>query len=1200
MSDIQLLYGEAEALSMGGGGGFGSMTPPVLHSADSSANWTTSEHYRFVLRNQHTDLGWSFDSAGNYRPQPHNLLLSHRDMSRGGWAATRGVLVGEGDGDPFGGDEGTWFSYNAERDVEKYVEQSVSVVSGATYVFSVYTTTFFGPGDGAEELVCLEAVSGLTTDRTFIDVREDDLAVETGPGGFVDLGNGWLRIWVRHQAADATVRLRIYPNTTSASDQETREIGTSGDFFGPALTETPEMVAWAASDDGLRAYYGPRESHTGASPYVARGLLLERATINLLRQSVVFDDAEWTKYGMTVAVADYGGSPDGSQRDMIEISALQTHQIRSQTTSALTANRRACVRIRARAGNRDWLRVECRNASTSFHRAYFNISAGALGTTTNLVDASITALDGGWYDCLMRFETASGGNFYVTLAGTAGNNGSNRFIGVSTATAYSLAVAQFETGEVPTEYLPTYGLTRARNTDDIRISRRSSLRDGAVQIEYARDNNNSASNDPLIYSQVGNNVLYTQGANSLVTSDGGRMITSTQGDNDDFANTTVLAVNWSGDMMEHVMGGMVIARGAFDGKLPGSESDGYGLTSVEGVTRIERMLIWDTSPGEALLEADTGPVRTVSHDFGTGTDAPAWLATNSTEPGYVYSPTGVYGTVPHNLFDQAENAVGGSWVSSGGLISTAGVADPVGGSGAVVHSNGIRSSGALAGTLTYAFPTTSLHPGGEITLSVNALRIGSNGYIGLGIRNTATPAEQIVGYFSTTGRVNRIQQWGAYGLVRSNVVANDPNWVYIQATFTAPPDAQIEVICYPAVSDTTGTNTYSSFNQVLWRWQFERRSHAGEWLGADHIEPRIDWSPIRMPSGGALLCYGRREQKLGYTENPLSGGSIWSAVAGSIRENRLVRFGHSFHQFLDTLANTQHRIDIASSGITAGWWTFSCIVRKITTTGYLTVRFGNSSEHGTIELAPDGTFIVSTSSSSVASGTATLIEVLPRHLWYVRISVNKASAAALVASITTHDISTSLSYAGRGTSRFYIGGAQVEAGRFTSNPIPTWDAGPRMHVDDGHVAMIADYIGAAEGTIITWGRFRELVSRGRQYVFQLRINNGSVIELFLNNSGPLRLSAIVGGTRQFTLTSTVTPVVHQQYRLAVAWAVDDYRLTIDSATWHYTNSAAVPPVRDLHIGHSRGQNEMRGEIDAIRIYDRRLLEAEILATPGVV
>ena len=992
-------------------------------------------------------------------------------------------------------------------------------------------------------------------------------------------------------------------------------------LWGPQLTESPSVMPWVGSLSGASAFVGARVDHSPATG-VGRGLLLEAAGSNVQRRSADLGHADWTKNGITLVEVAEAKSPTGRAWNFVEEAGTGNHRIYTANAARSTlVTGEGYVSVRAKMGTRRYMRIDVRRDRVLIGGAVFDLQAGTSmgnwkgGGIRGPVKGALTMAGDGWWDCRIHLPGITSNIFYVfhIFAGNA-MSGVTSYAGVAGDVAIQVAAAQLENGNRPLSWLPTFDAARTRDADAAVVPRLMNTASGAVELSYARDVNDAAS-APLVYlgAAPAASWLYTSGAADMVTTDGVNLMTSMDADNDDIEAAVAYAIHYHDAMMDHVEGGAVVATAAFDGAMVGNGDDGLGLGHGGGVTRIEKLNIWDLAPGAALLEGETAAHYTVGYDFDRMSEPPAWLDSLSTDIGFVWRADGEYGTVGHNLFDHTRVPEGGSWVLSGLTITAGGRPDPNGAMEAIrAYNTGPTRS--AAGSMDYTLPA---HPGGPLSISFYAKadrRTGAGHYLMLRVENSANAADFKDQYF-TADAVGAAH--GTWVLIRHHAVAmgGATGWRRYSATFDMPQGAVVKVKIFPSVVDSSGLLRGDQLPDIdLWRPQAEIRAMPGEWRGeADGTgpvyEPRIDWNPQRMPSGGALLCRGLRENDLGNSENPTADAlSVWGTTGGTIRERQDSWRGIVLHEFEEDAATSQHGVDIQPNLSQKGKWTASAYLQS-QGRRFITVEIRDGAAHvAKVVLDRDSRrnpAVTETGSGSVAKAFLLSDSSV---VWRVSLTIDNTSVAASspLLTIRGHNVSGDLSLAGAGARSLRFGGVQVENEGVVSNYIETWAGTARNHEDSAHIVSVPTYIGADRGTVIAWTILKEIAGGNtRQTVFCLRRSNGNLIECNFNTD-KWQLSRALGGSRPTSWSTgganpwmnlrPATPIaVDTLYKVAAAWAPDDWRLTVGVETLNETSAAVPLNMTRLDLGHNNERFPLLGEIQRLRVYDRRLTQAEILA-----
>lgn len=131
------------------------------------------------------------------------------------------------------------------------------------------------------------------------------------------------------------------------------------------------------------------------------------ATQNLLLWSEDISNASWTKTAIT-ATAGAATDPLGTSNASLLVpnTSNTNHQV-LQNVANLTSGNVVCYSFYAKPAGYDYLLLRVGNGMGAIINAYFNVTAGTLGTTGTGVTSSITSAGSGWYLCTM-FTAFSG------------------------------------------------------------------------------------------------------------------------------------------------------------------------------------------------------------------------------------------------------------------------------------------------------------------------------------------------------------------------------------------------------------------------------------------------------------------------------------------------------------------------------------------------------------------------------------------------------------------------------------------------------------------------------------------------------------------------------------------------------------------------------------------------------------------------
>lgn len=212
-----------------------------------------------------------------------------------------------------------------------------------------------------------------------------------------------------------------------------------------------------------------------------RGLLVEEQRTNLLLRSQEFDNASWTKEGVTVS-ANAALAPDGS----LTAETLSTGTSFGEHRIYMAAGASAVHShsIYAKAGTANFVSLSTGNTT---YYAVFDLGAGVVSSSVNCT-SSIVSVGGGWYRLSVTGGVAMPAFFFVANIGetaasavpVVGSTGTNKTV--------HLWGAQLEAGAFATSYVPTTtaAVTRAIDDPDFTIP------SGIVRLEYTYDDDTTA------------------------------------------------------------------------------------------------------------------------------------------------------------------------------------------------------------------------------------------------------------------------------------------------------------------------------------------------------------------------------------------------------------------------------------------------------------------------------------------------------------------------------------------------------------------------------------------------------------------------------------------------------------------------------------------------------------------------------------
>ena len=215
------------------------------------------------------------------------------------------------------------------------------------------------------------------------------------------------------------------------------------------------LAAGAVYKDGKINTIKPAAPNTRAPLLVTRGSnltatrvdkngLIEKGRENLFKQSNNFNTTPWaSSVTLTSGQSGYDGSNDAWLLTKTSSGAQSVYNYINET-GVMTMS------VYAKAGSTNWMRL-----TQGGKTAYFDLSgSGAVGTSSNGIDQTITSVGNGWFRCTLTANKTTAGQtpiYPYTAEGDASGSTDSIYIQDS----------QFEQGLVATEYIES-GVTTGK------------------------------------------------------------------------------------------------------------------------------------------------------------------------------------------------------------------------------------------------------------------------------------------------------------------------------------------------------------------------------------------------------------------------------------------------------------------------------------------------------------------------------------------------------------------------------------------------------------------------------------------------------------------------------------------------------------------------------------------------------------------
>ena len=430
-------------------------------------------------------------SDGVLRSAVTNLLLRSEEFDNAAWVKSGATVSVDQIASPIG-------LVNADKLVEgtntgtHNASQTVTVVSGATYVYSTYIK--------AGERTFVGVYAGNPSQGIIINLSNGAFAgnLISAPTSYtiIPAGNGWYRASITYTASSTLTAPGVYVCNASAAFSYTGD-NTSGIYaWGAQLEQSATVGEYIPTTSAINS--APRFDHnptTGES----LGLMVEEARTNLVLRSEEFDNASWAKVRSTVT-ANAIIAPDGaSTADFIQQSAGQTNAGVVTVTAVVTT---PVLSIFAKAGTKS--RISLLTDASGNSETWFDLANGTVGTKGSNHAANIVNFGNGWHRCSVA-STVISAFASIYLADT---NGSRV---VTDSGGVYLWGAQLEAGALATSYIPTTTATVTRAADVASITGTNfsswyNQTEGTVFTEYRDPGVSGTNRTPFAISDgTGNN-----------------------------------------------------------------------------------------------------------------------------------------------------------------------------------------------------------------------------------------------------------------------------------------------------------------------------------------------------------------------------------------------------------------------------------------------------------------------------------------------------------------------------------------------------------------------------------------------------------------------------------------------------------------------------------------------------------------------
>ena len=423
-------------------------------------------------------------SDGNIEKTRTNSILYSNDFDTG-FSKTRASLVSGQSG--YDGSSDAWgFVDTADNSTHLIVQ---TVASSEVATFSVYAKA------GAVNFIAFR-YEDATVDYAYFDLANGILGTIDSDyitANITSVGNGWYRCEAVRTSANKVVIL----SAQSDNDPTYAGAGTTAIYIqdsqleqglvATSYIETTSTAVSVGSYDNV-----PRLNYTAGSTSSCPSLLLEPQRTNLIDNSEYF--GAWTQLnsnGTTNATI----SPENVSNAYLLTEDTSNNQHRLSLMRSVTSGVDYVFSVYAKPNGRSKIRVRLENSGVG--SGAINVSFDIQNGISLSANGTIENVGNGWYRCIATGTSTSTGK--LAILNLLDDDYNFTYTGDGSSGAYFYG-AQLEEASYATSYIPTYGATVTRVTDNCEKSGISSLlgqTEGSVFFEYT-----VSSDDTTTFSRI--------------------------------------------------------------------------------------------------------------------------------------------------------------------------------------------------------------------------------------------------------------------------------------------------------------------------------------------------------------------------------------------------------------------------------------------------------------------------------------------------------------------------------------------------------------------------------------------------------------------------------------------------------------------------------------------------------------------------
>ena len=397
--------------------------------------------------------GTRVNSAGLVEVCPWNLVQQSETFDNGYWSKQNGTITTNAITAPNGTTTGDLFTItNNSGGVEKTIVSSgtsFTFIPNTQYTFSCY----FKKGSIDYNFRMLMYDGSTVTNSGTINLTTPSSSTVS----YEDVGNGWYRFY--HTFTSSASASSGYFYAVNYDYSTTITSGTNVYLWGAQVVQGATAKPYFPTTDRLNVPRLTYQNGGGGCP----SLLLEKQSTNYITYSEQFDNAAWTKNGVSLTANDTT-SPDGTQNaDKLTTNDPSGSVYRIYETAVIPSDSVCSVSCYFKYDNWQYAFIVADNYSGIGKLVVFDLINGTNTFVSSGYTATISSVGNGWYRCTMTGEMGITAYCQFGLAPT-----STTYNNISIANGKNLYVwgTQREVSSYATSYIgPTTSSSATRVAD---------------------------------------------------------------------------------------------------------------------------------------------------------------------------------------------------------------------------------------------------------------------------------------------------------------------------------------------------------------------------------------------------------------------------------------------------------------------------------------------------------------------------------------------------------------------------------------------------------------------------------------------------------------------------------------------------------------------------------------------------------------